>query len=119
MEIRLGFGLILAAIGLVTAAGLLGFGVWFDRRVTHWHEHEDGIDEGYVALEVAAGTLATITLLTPFWLVLLSGASGPLCALWIWLSLLFGFACSGIPMIHGDLTRHLRRRRNTRKMNQP
>lgn len=114
MEIRLDSGTILEAVGAIgTLAGLYGFGARFDRSIERWTRNH--IDEGYAGLQVAVGVGVTLLGVSP-WFVVISARADM--SEWakaglILVALLAGFAASGVPMIHGDIRRHLIRRQAT------
>ena len=82
---------------LVTGAALVIFGLGFDRAVSEMERRPAGV-AGYVSLLVVAGVGITVLLLWP-----LLGTEAAL-------TLLFGFACSGVPMVAGSVARHMRTR---------
>lgn len=82
---------------VVTGAALLIFGVAFDRAVSEMEQRPAGV-VGYMSLLVVAGVGITVLLLWP-----LVGTEAAL-------TLLFGFACSGVPMVAGSVARHMRAR---------
>jgi len=82
---------------VVTGVALVIFGVAFDRAVSEMERRPAGV-AGYASLLVVAGVGITLLLLWP-----LLGMEAAL-------TILFGFACSGAPMVAGSMARHMRTR---------
>lgn len=82
-------------IGTVLGGSLL-FGVAYNAFVAHLNQRD--ISQGYTALLVVGGVLATLA-----FTAVLIGLSA---ALWV----LAVFGCTGAPMVIGDIYRHVQRR---------
>ena len=95
-EIKLDFGLFLAVF-----VGLLLFGLLYNQFVG-WLERM-GYAEGYMGLIVCSGVLVTLGG------VALISVPAALIAL-------FGFCCSGIPMIIGSIIRYARKRERVQQL---
>lgn len=96
MELGNDFGSNSGAIW-VTAVLLIAFGYVYNRIIDKLHR--DGLNDGYVWLEVVVGVAITV------------GAAGFTIG-WFNAALMFGyFACSGLFMAVGDIWRHVRARR--------
>lgn len=97
MEISTSFGLNLGTIGVTIIA--IGAGAGYNYLIERLKE--DDRLEGYSALAVVIGVILTLALAFPF------------IGLWPTIILCWLFACTGIPMIIGDVTRAWRNKEAT------
>lgn len=100
MESGIYFDLNLRLIG-ITCGGLLVFGVAYNAVVAYLERKDK--ERGYTAFLVVFGNLVTVLAMIP--LIGLTPA----------LLILFGFACSGLPMTIGSMWRHTEARLRERQ----